>query len=425
LYKVAKAERLHIAIVGKRNVGKSSLINAITGQELSIVSDIAGTTTDPVLKAIELLPYGPVVIIDTAGIDDEGELGKKRISKTINSISNADFAIVVVDAKERLSINEKDLFEYLQKINVNYLVAVNKIENGINPDLLNELKKISAIHFEVSCRENVGIETLKNKMIKLLPCEDESPLLGDLVGPGDVVVMVVPIDLGAPKGRLIKPQVQAIREALDEDTIVMVVKDKDLRAALDSVKNPPDLVVTDSQAIMRVVKDMPDNVKLTTFSILMARFKGNLSEFVNGLKQVEELENGDKILIAEACTHHAQGDDIGTVKIPGWLRNHTQKDLQIEVKHGVDFPDNLSEYKLVIHCGGCMLTRKTMQVRIKQAILMDVPIVNYGVLISYMHGAVPRVLEPFEEALTSLDEMNLIDAYRTSILPISFHSILK
>ena len=396
--KLAKAERPHIAIVGKRNVGKSSLINKVTEQELSIVSDTPGTTTDPVAKAVELLPYGPVVIVDTAGIDDEGELGEKRIGRTVKSISNADLIIVVLDARNELDEKELELITHLRKIDVPFTAAVNKIEFGINSHLLSQLKSLEITHFEVSCAENAGIETLKRKLIHLLPKEIENPLIGDLVGQGDVVVMVVPIDLGAPKGRLIKPQVQSIREALDEDTICIVVKDKELRRALDSLKYPPDLVITDSQAIMRVAADVPEDVKLTTFSIIMARQKGDLPLFINGLKKVDGLKNGDKVLISEACSHHAQEDDIGTVKIPRWLRAYTQKDLKIDIKHGVDFPHNLSEYKLIIHCGGCMLTRKSMQVRIKQAKLLDVPIVNYGVLISYLHGAVPRVLEPFEEA---------------------------
>ncbi|MGB5289204.1 MAG: [FeFe] hydrogenase H-cluster maturation GTPase HydF [Ignavibacteriaceae bacterium] len=407
MIKVASAERTHIAIVGKRNVGKSSLINCLTNQELSIVSETPGTTTDPVSKAVEMFPFGPVVMVDTAGIDDEGELGKKRISKTIKSISKADFAIVVLDAREELDKSETELITFLQKIEVPFLAVVNKIEFGINPHLLIELEALEVTHYEVSCKENAGVDIFKKKLIHLLPGETEIPLISDLVGQGDVVVMVVPIDLGAPKGRLIKPQVQSIREALDEDTICIVVKDKELRSALSLLKNPPDLVITDSQAIMRVAADVPENVKLTTFSILMARHKGNLPEFVKGLKRVEELNNGDKVLISEACTHHAQEDDIGTVKIPRWLKLHTKKNLQIDITHGYDFPENLSEYKLVVHCGGCMLTRKAMQVRIKQARLLDIPIVNYGVLISYMHGAVPRVLLPFNEAIAEWEKVGL------------------
>lgn len=403
--KVADSNRPHISVVGRRNVGKSSLVNALLGQDLSIVSDVAGTTTDPVKKALELLPYGPVVLVDTAGIDDEGELGRQRISKTIKILSSSDFALVVVDARETLQSKELELFAYLDKLQINYVVAVNKIEFGVNPRLLEELKELRITHFEVSCKEKAGIDELKRKMIRLLPSDQEPPLVSDIVSQGDVIVLVVPIDLGAPKGRLIMPQVQTIREALDEDTIVVVCKDKELRSTLDNLKNYPDLVITDSQAIMRVAADVPEKVKLTTFSILMARHKGELPIFVRGLRRVEELQNGDKVLVAEACTHHAQEDDIGTVKIPRWLRNHTKKDLQIDVIHGNDFPDNLSDYKLIVHCGGCMLTRRAMQTRINEAKLMDVPIVNYGVLISYMHGAVPRALLPFEEAISEWEKV--------------------
>ncbi len=399
LNKVADSNRPHIAIVGRRNVGKSSLLNALLGQDLSIVSDVPGTTTDPVKKAFELLPYGPVVLVDTAGIDDEGELGQKRISKTIKILSQSDFALVVLDARERLGSKELELLAYLDKISINYIVAINKIEFGVNPKLLDELKELRITHFEVSCKEKVGIDDLKRKLIRMLPAEVEPPLISDIVSQGDVVIMVVPIDLGAPKGRLILPQVQTIREALDEDTIVIVCKDKELRATLNNLKNYPDLVITDSQAIMRVAADVPEKIKLTTFSILMARHKGDLPTFVKGLRRVEELENGDKVLIAEACTHHTQADDIGTVKIPRWLRNHTRKDLQIDIAHGADYPENLSDYKLIVHCGGCMLTRRAMLTRINEAKLMDVPIVNYGVLISYLHGAIPRALIPFEEAM--------------------------
>jgi [FeFe] hydrogenase H-cluster maturation GTPase HydF len=407
LNKVAQANRPHIAIVGRRNVGKSSLVNALLGQELSIVSDVPGTTTDPVKKSFELLPYGPVVLVDTAGIDDEGELGQKRISKTIKILSQSDFALVVLDARERLQSKELELLAYLDKISVNYIVAINKIEFGVNPDLLNDLKELRITHFEVSCKEKVGIDELKRKLIRMLPEEVEPPLIGDIVSQGDIVVMVVPIDLGAPKGRLILPQVQTIREALDEDTIVIVCKDKELRATLNNLKNYPDLVITDSQAIMRVAADVPEKVRLTTFSILMARFKGDLPTFVKGLKRVDELENGDKVLIAEACTHHAQADDIGTVKIPRWLRNHTRKDLQIDIAHGADYPENLSDYKLIVHCGGCMLTRRAMLTRMNEAKLLDIPIVNYGVLISYMHGAIPRALQPFEEAVAEWERIKI------------------
>jgi [FeFe] hydrogenase H-cluster maturation GTPase HydF len=393
------AERTHIVFIGRRNTGKSSLVNAFFGQDVSIVSETPGTTTDPVRKAMELLPYGPVVLVDTAGIDDIGELGEKRINRTIRSISSADFAVVVLDARYSLTNEEVELFFYLDKISIPYVIVINKIELGVNPDLLAELKNLKLLHFEISCKEHVGVDELRLKIIRMLPRETSAPLIADLVSQGSLVVMVVPVDPGAPKGRLILPQVQTIREALDKDTIVIVVKDNELKTALSYLNILPDLVVTDSQAIMRVAADVPENVKLTTFSILMARYKGDLPLFIRGLRKVDELQNGDKILIAEACSHHSQQDDIGRVKIPGWMKLHTKKELIFDYASGNDFPVNLSDYKLIVHCGGCMLTRKMMHVRLNQAQLLDIPVVNYGVLISYMHGAIPRALLPFEEAV--------------------------
>lgn len=403
--KVAQSERTHIAFIGKRNVGKSSLVNKFIGQDLVIVSETPGTTTDPVKKAMELLPFGPVVLIDTAGIDDIGELGEKRISKTIKIISESDYALLVLDSQEKLSAQEKNLIEQIQKLELPFIAVINKSELGINFDLIEELNSQRIQYHSVSCSTGDGIFELKEKVSKLLPSDEERTLIGDLIKQHDVVVLVVPIDLGAPKGRLILPQVQTIRESLDEDAIVIVTKDKELRAALGSLSHPPKLVVTDSQAIMRVNADVPDEIPLTTFSILMARYKGDLPEYVRGLKRIEELKNGDKVLIAEACSHHAQEDDIGKIKIPRWLRLHTKKDLTIDVVNGHDYPDNLSKYKLIVHCGGCMLTRKAMQVRIKQAKLVGVPIVNYGVAISYMHGAVPRTLMPFSEAISAWEKL--------------------
>lgn len=403
--KVAQSERTHIAFVGRRNVGKSSLMNKFIGQDLVIVSDVPGTTTDPVKKAMELLPFGPVVLIDTAGIDDIGELGEKRISKTIKTITEVDFAILVLDSQQKLTQHEIELIEKLKNFSVPFLAVINKSDLGINYDLINELQKFGIKYHPVSCLTGNGIYELKEKVSQLLPKEEEIPLVGDIVKQHDLIVLVVPIDLGAPKGRLIMPQVQTIREALDVDSIVVVAKDKELRAALSKLNQSPKLVVTDSQAIMRVIADVPDDVLLTTFSILMARYKGDLSEYIRGIKRIEELENGDKVLIAEACTHHAQEDDIGRVKIPRWLRLHTKKNIEIDVVSGHDFPENLSDYKLIIHCGGCTLTRKMMQTRIKQARYMGIPIVNYGVAISYLHGAMPRVLEPFPEAIAEWEKL--------------------
>ncbi|MCX7875858.1 MAG: [FeFe] hydrogenase H-cluster maturation GTPase HydF [Melioribacteraceae bacterium] len=404
--KVTQSERLHISFLGKRNVGKSSLMNKFIGQDLVIVSDIPGTTTDPVKKSMELLPFGPVVLIDTAGIDDVGELGEKRISKTIKVLTESDFAIIVLDSQSELSEKEKNLFDEIRNLEIPFLAVINKSELGINFKLIEQLKSLSIQFHSVSCYKEEGIYELKEKISKLLPNDEDTPLVSDLIKQHDVIVLVVPIDLGAPKGRLILPQVQTIRESLDVDAIVIVSKDKELRSALNKLKDKPKLVVTDSQAIMRVNADVPDEIPLTTFSILMARYKGDLAEYVKGLKKIEELKNGDKVLIAEACTHHAQEDDIGKVKIPRWLRLHTKKDLEIIHAQGHDYPENLKEYSLIIHCGGCMLTRKMMQQRIKQAKFSGVPIVNYGVAISYMHGAIPRALEPFAEAINEWELLN-------------------
>lgn len=408
----ANAERKHIVFTGRRNAGKSSLVNRITGQELSIVSNIPGTTTDPVKKAMELLPFGPVVIVDTAGIDDTGELGEKRISQTDKSVAGADLVVLVVDGTVPLSDYETAIIDKCKKSGIALITVINKTDLGVDYSLIEQLNNAGIKHYSVSSLTGDGINHLKDKMQSAIPDETPRPLIGDLVKRHDTVVLVVPIDLGAPKGRLIMPQVQTIRESLDEDTIVIVTKERELTAALDNLKKPPALVVTDSQAVMKVNADVPEEIPLTTFSVLMARYKGDLPEYVRGLRRVEELKNGDKVLIAEACTHHAQEDDIGKVKIPRWLRLHTKKDLDIVVKNGADYPADLSEYKLIVHCGGCMLTRKMMQSRIIEAGFAGVPIVNYGVLISYMHGAVPRAIKPFPEAISTWEgvknDMNFV-----------------
>lgn len=404
--KVAQSERKHIAFIGRRNTGKSSLVNKFIGQDLVIVSKTPGTTTDPVKKAMELLPFGPVVLIDTAGIDDAGELGEKRISKTIKIISEADFAILVLDSQSNLDEKELNLIEQLHFLELPFRVVINKSDLGIEYSLIEELKKLRLEFSAVSCADNSGIFELKEKIVELLPAEIGPPLVADLLNQHDVIVLVVPIDAGAPKGRIILPQVHTIRESLDEGTIVVVARETELRTALSKLSVEPKLVVTDSQAIMQVNEDVPANIPLTTFSILMARYKGDLPEYVRGLSTVEQLENGDKVLIAEACSHHAREDDIGRVKIPKWLKSYTGKQLDITVKSGHDYPENLEDYKLIIHCGGCMLTRKTMQMRIKQARIANVPIVNYGVLISFMHGAIPRALEPLSEAIEEWENIH-------------------
>ena len=397
---IVDSSRPHIAVVGRRNVGKSLLVNSLLEQNVSKVSDTAGTTTDAVKTKYELLPYGPVVIVDTAGIDDEGELGRKRITETTKILSSSDFALVVLDARETLKNKELELFAYLDKLQINYIVAVNKIEFGVNPVLLEELKELRMTHFEVSCQEKAGIEELKRRMIRLLPQDDEPPLINDVVSAGDVVIMVIPVDSTLPKRKLILSQVHMIREALDQNAVVTVCREKELAATLNNLKSYPDLIIADSNSVTSIVEDIPAKIKITTYSLLIARHRGDLPLFINGLRKIDELKNGDKVLIAEVCLHHTQEDEIGTVKIPKWLLNFTKKDLKIDIVHGHDLPDNLSEYQLVVHCGGCLLTHRAMQTRINETKLMDVPVVTYGVITSYMNGAIPRALVPFADALS-------------------------
>jgi [FeFe] hydrogenase H-cluster maturation GTPase HydF len=392
------SSRPHIAVVGRRNVGKSLLVNSLLEQNVTTVSEIAGTTTDAIKTKYELLPYGPVVIVDTAGIDDEGELGRQRITETIKILSSSDFALVILDARETLQSKELELFAYLDKLQINYIVAVNKIEFGVNPVLLEELKELRMTHFEVSCKEKAGIEELKRRMIRLLPEDDEPLLVKDIVKQGDVVVMVIPTDYTLPNRKLILSQVHIIREALDENAVVTVCREKELVSTLNNLKAYPDLVIVDSNSVTRIAEDIPAKIRITTYSLIIARHRGDLPLFIKGLKKIDGLKNGDKVLIAEVCSHHTQEDDIGTVKIPKWLRSYTKKELHIDIIHNSELPNNLSDYKLVVHCGGCLLTHRAMQTRINEAKLMDVPVVTYGVMTSYMHGAIPRALVPFEDA---------------------------
>ena len=401
---IVNSNRPHIAIVGRRNVGKSLLVNSLLEQNVSIVSDIAGTTKDAVSTKYELLPYGPVVIVDTAGIDDEGELGRKQITETIKILSSSDFALVVLDARETLQSKELELFAYLDKLQINYIVAVNKIEFGINPVLLEELKELRMTHFEVSCKEKAGIEELKRRIIRLLPEEDEPPLINDIVSVGDVVVMVIPVDYTLPSRKLILSQVHMIREALDENAVVIVCREKELTSTLNNLKSYPDLVIVDSNSLSKIAENIPEKIKLTTFSLLIARHRGDLPLFIKGLRKIEKLKSGDKVLIAEVCSHHTQEDNIGTVKIPKWLRSYTKKELHIDVYHGTELPEKLSEYKLIVHCGGCLLTHRAMQTRINEAKLLDVPVITYGVITSYMHGAIPRALVPFADAFAEWEK---------------------
>lgn len=394
---VSNAERKHIVFIGKRNVGKSALINSFSGQEMSIVSEIAGTTTDPVKKAMELLPFGPVVLVDTAGIDDFGNLGEKRINKTIKAISSADFVLYVIDSQNNIEPIDIEYINRLLNNNIPFAFVITKTDLSTNEKLLKDLDSFRMPIFKTSSINKNGIHRLKEGVIKLIPDESEIPLISDLVSSGEIIVLVVPIDPGAPKGRIIKPQVQALRESLDITAISIVVQVTELKDALSKLNQKPKLVVTDSQAILSVSQIVPEDIPLTTFSILMARSKGELNALISGIDQIDNLKDGDSVLIAEACTHHAQKDDIGRVKIPRWLSAYTKKNINIDVVAGKDYPDDLLKYKLIIHCGACMITRTEMQSRIKQAELMQIPIVNYGLIISYMQGVIKRVLKPLSK----------------------------
>ena len=379
--------RTHIGIFGRRNAGKSSLINALTGQKLAIVSDIKGTTTDPVSKAMELLPLGPVVMIDTPGLDDEGELGAKRIEKAMQVLRKTDIALLVADAAEGLDAADRALIERIRAMQLPYLVVYNKCDEA---DCAVEDAQHSVC---VSALTGRGIHALKERIAHLTPDGGEKKLLADLLSPGDVVVLVVPVDESAPKGRLILPQQQALRDVLDAHATAVVCQDTDLKRTLEGLGTKPRMVVTDSQAFASVSRDTPRDIPLTSFSILMARYKGYLDAALRAMPAVESLEDGDTVLIAEGCTHHRQCNDIGTVKIPRWLRAHSGKDIAIKTCSGTEFPDDLSGFKLVIHCGGCMLNEREVLYRMREAERQGVPFINYGLLIAHMQGILERAIE--------------------------------
>ncbi|WP_027307856.1 [FeFe] hydrogenase H-cluster maturation GTPase HydF [Caloramator sp. ALD01] len=386
-----KANRLHIAIFGRRNAGKSSLINAITGQEIALVSDYAGTTTDPVYKAMELLPIGPVVIIDTAGIDDEGEVGELRVKKTKEVLDKTDLALLVFSAENTDLSMEKEWYSLLKERKIPTIGVVNKID--VKDLDVEELKKDFDLPFvKVSAKAKINIGKLKEAIQQYAPEDYErKTILGDVVKPKDLVVLVAPQDIQAPKGRLILPQVQVIRDILDNDALALTVKDSELTDILSALNRKPDLVITDSQVFEKVNRMLDKDVPLTSFSILMARYKGELKILIEGAKAIDTLKDGDKVLIAEACTHHPLEGDIGREKLPNWLRQRTGADLDITVNAGVDFPEDLTQYKLIIHCGACMFNRKQMMTRIIRAREQNVPITNYGVAIAYMNGILDRV----------------------------------
>jgi len=405
LNQTPRGSRLHIAIFGRRNAGKSSLINALTNQNIAIVSDVPGTTTDPVYKSMEILPIGPVVIIDTAGIDDVGELGTLRIEKAYTVLAKTDLLLLVIDPSKGAESHEVEVIKKAKQNKVSVIGVLNKIDlfPQTNPDELSATLNIPVI--PVSAVTHKGIDELKLAMIKLAPKDwMSSTIIGDLISSGDTIVLVVPIDLAAPKGRLILPQVQTIRDILDHDAMALVVKERELKSAIGNLKNNPRLVVTDSQAFLKVAADTPPDVPMTSFSILFARHKGNLISLVEGAKAVEDLVPGDKVLIAEACTHHRVEDDIGTVKIPRWLRQVVGGPLDFKWVSGHELPPDIKDYKLIIHCGACMINRKEMLHRLMMAQQAGVPMVNYGVLIAYVLGILKRALAPFPQALEILED---------------------
>ncbi len=401
------SERVHIGLFGKRNAGKSSVINAVTNQDIAIVSAVRGTTTDPVYKSMELLPLGPVMLIDTPGLDDKGELGALRVQKGLDVLRKTDIALLIVDGTAGMSPEDERLEEELKKRGLPYLVVFNKWDlvqeksageenSGAEPE--------DERHIRVSARTGEGIQELKERLARMVPAGKEKRLVGDLLEPQDLVVLVVPIDKAAPKGRLILPQQQTIRDVLESGAVSVVVREKELKETLKKLGTKPKLVITDSQVFGLVDRDTPEDILLTSFSILFARYKGNLAQAVRGAGALESLRDGDKILISEGCTHHRQCDDIGTVKLPRWIENYTGKKPEFVFTSGTGFERNLKEYHMIVHCGGCMLNEQEMQYRLKMAENQGVPMTNYGILIAYMKGILERSLQPFPDMAALLEK---------------------
>lgn len=400
------SERVHIGIFGKRNAGKSSLINAITGQNLAIVSEAKGTTTDPVYKAMELLPLGPVMIIDTPGIDDEGVLGSLRIQKAYQVLNKTDIALVIIDAAVGPSAEDLRLIKRINAKKIPLLIVINKCET-INEDKKTAYQALlpNGKLLFVSAEQKLNIFELKEAIAQTVPAdENKAQIVADLLSPSDFVVLVVPIDSAAPKGRLILPQQQTIRDILEADAAAIVVKENELTNTLQNLGKRPKLVITDSQVFKKVAAETPADILLTSFSILFARYKGNLQTAVQGVTALENLEDGDKILVGEGCTHHRQCDDIGTVKLPRWIKEYTGKNPEFIFTSGTEFPLDLSPYKMIIHCGSCMLNEREMQYRIKCAADQNIPFTNYGITIAYINGILKRTVEPFPQIYKLLDK---------------------
>ena len=398
LNSVVSAERVHIGFFGLRNAGKSSVVNAVTGQSLSLFSDIKGTTTDPVKKAMELLPLGPVVIIDTPGIDDEGTLGEMRVKRAKQILNQTDIAVLVVDGEKGLQTADEELISLFDGKAIPYIIAYNK------SDLLNSVPEADENAIYVSAENRTNIYELKEMIArKAKTCESEKKLVADLISANDLVVLVVPIDSAAPKGRLILPQQQVIRDVLESGACAVVCRETELKDTLAALGRKPRLVITDSQAFGKVSADTPANIPLTSFSILFVRYKSDLTAAVRGAAQLDKLKDGDRVLISEGCTHHRQCEDIGTVKMPAWVRGYTGKNIEFDFTSGTEFPEDLSRYSLVIHCGACMLNPREMQSRARHAKDCGVPMTNYGVAIAQMHSILRRSIELFPEALKELD----------------------
>ncbi len=397
LNNTVSSERIHIGFFGLRNAGKSSVVNAVTGQNLSLVSDVKGTTTDPVKKAMELLPLGPVVIIDTPGIDDEGELGEMRVKRSKQMLNIVDIAVLVVDASKGIQPADSDLISLFKDKKIPFIIVFNK------SDLLNEIPDNNVDEIYVSAVNNSNIKELKEKIASLAKIrESNKKIVADLIDKGEFAVLVVPIDESAPKGRLILPQQQVIRELIENGSAAVVCKDTELADTLASLGKKPKLVITDSQAFGKVSEITPDDINLTSFSILFARYKGDLVSAVRGAAMLDKLKDGDTVLISEGCTHHRQCNDIGTVKLPNWVIKHTKKDINFEFTSGGEFPEDLSKYALVIHCGACMLNARGMQSRTGCAAGCGIPMTNYGTAIAHMHGILKRSIEIFPDALNEL-----------------------
>ena len=403
------ADRVHIGFFGRRNAGKSSIVNKVTGQELAVVSDVKGTTTDPVSKAMELLPMGPVVIIDTPGIDDEGYLGELRVLKAKQVLNRVDVAVLIVDATVGKTSVDEELIRIFKEKEIPYLVVYNKADllktkDGNQFSSENKLNQNAEQSIYASAVTGQNIYELKERIASLAVTDElKLRLVGDLLEPSDFAILVVPIDKAAPKGRLILPQQQTIRDVLEAGAAAIVIKEDELSNTLETLGKKPKLVITDSQVFAKVSKETPEDIWLTSFSILFARFKGNLKAPAAGAAAIDRLKDGDKILISEGCTHHRQCDDIGTVKLPRWIRNYTGKDLEFEYSSGREFPEDVTKYSLIVHCGGCMLNEREMRYRQKCALDQEIPITNYGIAIAYMQGILKRCVEMFPDVRKELD----------------------